>query len=404
MSEFLELILVLAVLIFIAKLGGYISLRLGQPSVLGELLAGVILGPSMIDLLHLPFFHDDHLGTTISELAELGVLLLMFIAGLDLHLTDLAKSRKVAVLAGTLGVLVPVVMGFVTGVAFNMASVSALFLGLILAATSVSISAQTLMELNVLRSRVGVTLLGAAVFDDILVVLALSVLIALSLGGSGLASIGLVSLQMISYLVVASAIGLWLLPRLSHIVAELPVSRGLVSFTFVVMLVFAWTAEIWGHMAAITGAFLAGLMFARSPHRDSIASNMGTLAYGVFVPIFFINVGLSANVRDLSQDIWLVVAMIGVAIISKILGAGLGARIAGFTNLESLQLGVGMMSRGEVGLIVANLGIAQGIISPRIFSAVVGVVIVTTLLTPPMLHGLFARRGRPVPKAQEIKT
>lgn len=405
MSPFLELIVVLAVLIFVAKLGGYISLRLGQPSVLGELLAGVILGPSVIDLLHLPFFQNEHLGETVGELAEMGVLLLMFIAGLDLHLTDLAKSGKVAILAGTLGVVVPVVMGYGTGVYFSLALIPALFLGLILAATSVSISAQTLMELKVLRSRVGVGLLGAAVFDDILVVLALSVLIALSVeGGGGLASIGLISLRMVSYLVIASAIGFWLLPRLSRIVDELPISRGLVAFAFVVMLVFSWAAEVWGGMAAITGAFLAGLMFARSPHRDNIESGMGTLAYGVFVPIFFMNVGLSANARELSQDVWLVVAMIVVAVISKILGAGLGARLAGFTNLESLQLGVGMMSRGEVGLIVANLGIAQGIISPQIFSAVVGVVIATTLLTPPMLHGLFARRNRPLPKVQESKT
>lgn len=405
MSPFLELIIVLAVLISAAKLGGYLSLRLGQPSVLGELLAGLILGPSLIDVLHLPVFQAEHLGDTIGEFAELGVLLLMFIAGLDLHLSDLAKSGRVAVLAGTLGVIAPVIMGYAAGVAFSLDLVPALFLGLILAATSVSISAQTLMELKVLRSRVGIGLLGAAVFDDVLVVLLLSILVALSTGdGGGLASIGLIGLRMVSYLVVASALGLWLLPRLSHRVERLPISRSLVAFTFVVLLIYAWAAEVWGGMAAITGAFLAGLLFARSSHRDVIESSIGTLAYGVFVPIFFINVGLSANARDLGGNIWLVVVVVVVAVVSKILGAGLGARLAGFTNRESLQLGVGMMSRGEVGLIVAALGIEQGLIDPQIFSVVVGVVIITTLLTPPMLHSLFTRQEKPSPKPQESKT
>ena len=162
------------------------------------------------------------------------------------------------------------------------------------------------------------------------------------------------------------------------------------------MPIYAWAAEVVGGMAAITGAFVAGLMFARSPFKPRIESGISTLAYGVFVPIFFINVGLSANARELGgESLWLVVALIVVAVISKVLGAGLGARLAGFTNLESLQLGFGMMSRGEVGLIVAALGISEGLIDPRAFSAVVGVVIVTTLLTPPSLRALFTRGADP---------
>ncbi len=406
MSSFLQLAVILAILIIAAKLGGYISLRLGQPSVLGELLAGLLLGPSVVDILHAtPLVTDEHLPETIHQLAEVGVLLLMFIAGLDLHISDLAKSGKVAVLAGTLGVVVPVALGYAVGQLFDLGFLPSLFLGLILAATSVSISAQTLMELKVLRSRIGIGLLGAAVFDDILVVLALSVLIALAVGGGGgVVGIGLILLRMVGYLVVASFLGLWLLPRLTRRVEGLPISRGLVAFTFVVMLLYAWAAEVWGNMAAITGAFLAGLLFARSPFKERIESGMGTLAYSVFVPIFFINVGLSANARELSQSLWLVLAMILVAVVSKIAGAGLGARLGGFTTMESLQMGVGMMSRGEVGLIVANLGIAQGIIDGEIFSAVVGVVIVTTLLTPPALYALFAGRPQPAALPKESRT
>lgn len=400
MPLFLQLAMALAILISAAKLGGYLSVRLGQPAVLGELLVGLVLGPSFLDFLHWGPFTASHLGEIINCLAELGVLLLMFIAGLDLHFSDLAKSGKVAVLAGTMGVLFPLVMGFGLGQSLSMAVLPAVFIGLILAATSVSISAQTLMELKVLHSRVGVTLLEAAVFDDILVMLGLSVLVALTDSVSGgLISVGVILLRMASFLIGVSVLGLWLLPKLSQWVDRLPVSQGLVAFTFVAILFYAWIAEVWGNMAAITGAFLAGVFLARSPLKDQIQTGVSTLAYSIFVPIFFTNVGLSANGRLLTlESAALVLAMIGVAILSKVLGSAIGARLGGFSNREALELGTGMMSRGEVGLIVASLGIAEGIISAQVFSAMVGVVIATTLLTPPMLRALFVRGGVPVPQ------
>lgn len=393
MSNFVQLALILAAFIALAKAGGYISLRLGQPSVLGEILVGIILGPTLFDVLHWAPFTDEHLGEVVAELAELGVLLLMFLAGLELHLSELAKSGRVSTLAGTLGVVFPIVLGFGAGLLFQMPPEAALFVGLILAATSVSISAQTLMELQVLRSRVGLGLLGAAVFDDVLVVLLLSVMVALfSEAGASLASIGLVALRMVGYLAAASVIGLWLLPRVARRVDKLPISQGLIAAAIVLLLLYGWAAEVIGGMAAITGAFLAGLFLARSPLRERIEAGVSALAYGLFVPIFFINVGLAANIRDLfDSGLWLAVVLIVVAVISKLLGAGLGARLAGFSNLESLQLGAGMISRGEVGLIVATLGISQGFIGPEIFSAVVGVVIATTLITPPLLRSLFNR-------------
>ncbi len=408
MTSFLQLALALAILITAAKLGGYLSLKLRQPSVLGELIAGLIIGPSVLNMLHWPFFTDEHLGESIAHIAELGVLLLMFIAGLELHLSDLAKSGKVSALAGTLGVIFPVGMGYGLGIFFGLEQTPSLFIGLILAATSVSISAQTLIELNVLRSRVGIGLLGAAVFDDILVVLGLSVLIAVANDAAGgLAGVALIVLWMVLYLVGAIVFGIWFIPGLTRRTDSWPISQGLIAFTFTMTLLYAWAAEVVGGMAAITGAFVAGLMFARSPFKPRIESGISTLAYGVFVPIFFINVGLSANARELGgESLWLVLAMIVVAVISKVLGAGLGARLAGFTNLESLQLGFGMMSRGEVGLIVAALGISEGVIDPRAFSAVVGVVIVTTLLTPPSLRALFTRGAgtTSVPQTNEAQS
>ena len=164
------------------------------------------------------------------------------------------------------------------------------------------------------------------------------------------------------------------------------------AFVLIVAFFYAWSAEVLGGMAAITGAFLAGLVFARSPLKDRIETGVSTLAYSFFVPVFFVNVGLAANAKLLTgESLWLLLTMIVVAVISKVLGSGLGARIAGFTNLEALQMGAGMTSRGEVGLIVASVGVAEGMISTDIFAVIVGVVIVTTLLTPAMLRVLFAK-------------
>ncbi len=392
MTPFLQFAIVLVIIITAAKIGGYVSLKVGLPSVLGELAAGIILGPSILDIFHWAPFTDKHLGETIAHIAELGVLLLMFIAGLDLHLSDLAKSGKVSAFAGTLGVLLPLGLGYGLARAFSFDVQSALFTGLILAATSVSISAQTLMEMRVLRSRVGIGLLGAAVFDDILVVLGLSIFVAMAVGAGGMWSIAWIALRMLLYLGIAAAVGMALLPKLSQKVDRLPISQGLIAFILIVALFYAWAAEVLGGIAAITGAFLAGLIFARSPFKDRIETGVSTLAYSFFVPIFFVSIGLAANARVLTgESLWLLLAMIGVAVFSKVVGSGLGTRLAGFTNLELLQLGAGMTSRGEVGLIVASVGIAEGMISPDIFAVIVGVVIVTTLLTPAMLRGLFAK-------------
>ncbi len=392
MLPFLQFVIALVIMITAAKASGYLSNRLGQPSVLGELLIGIVLGPSVLNMLGWGFFTDSHLGESLAHLAEVGVLLLMFIAGLELHLSDLAKSGKVAAFAGLLGVAVPLAAGTGAARLLSIDPQPALFIGLILAATSVSISAQTLMELRVLRSRVGISMLGAAVFDDVLVILGLSVFLAVAHGGGafGLATVGVIVGRMLLYVVVATGLGLWLVPRLSRWVDRLPISQGLIAFTFVLALFYAWAAEVVGGMAAITGAFLAGLLFARSPVKERLEQGMVALAYGVFVPIFFVNVGLTANARTITREtIWLLVVMVVVAVVTKVLGAGLGGRLAGLPARESLQLGVGMMSRGEVGLIVATLGVSEGLIGPQGFSVALVVVIVTTLLTPPLLRALF---------------
>ena len=393
-NEFLNFILALVVIIVAAKASGYLSTRLRQPSVLGELLAGLILGPTVLDMFHVwpVFSHDAHLPESITLLGEMGVLLLMMLAGLELHLPELIKSGKVSALAGTLGVLVPLGLGWGTAVLFGASDSGAIFIGLALAATSVSISAQTLLELGVLRSRVGLALLGAAVFDDILVILALSIsLLLVGDGNGGTAVIIITILKMLGYLVGASVLGFWFIPRLVKSVDNLPISQGTVAAVLVICLLYAWAAEALGGMASITGAFLVGLFLAQISFKDRIETAVATLAYGFFVPIFFVNIGLEVNLRAISGNAWwFALILTVVAVISKIIGSGFGARLSGFSNRESFQLGIGMVSRGEVGLIVASFALIEGLISSENFSIVVFMVIIATLLTPPMLRAVFA--------------
>jgi Kef-type K+ transport system membrane component KefB len=395
LEQFLDFILAIVIIIIAAKLGGYVSFRLRQPSVLGELLAGLILGPTVFDMLHTwPIFHGEgQLAESITLMAELGVILLMMLAGLELQLDELLKSGKVSAFAGVLGVLVPFGLGYATALLFDVPSGEAILIGLTLSATSVSISAQTLMELNVLRSRVGLGMLGAAVFDDILVILLLSIAFLVVGDSTGGATAILVTVgRMALYILLAIVAGLYVLPRLIRRADQIPVSQGLLSFVIIAVLLYAWSAEILGGMATITGAFLVGLFFGRTPYRERIEAGIAAMAYAFFVPIFFVNIGLEVNMRSIGGGEGLIFALLitAVAIVSKIIGSGGGALIAGFPWRPALQLGIGMVSRGEVGLIVASVALAEELITPENFSVVVFMVIVATLVTPPLLRVSFA--------------
>lgn len=390
MSPFLQLALELAIILLAAKVAGYLSVRMGQPSVLGELLVGILLGPSLLDIPHWLIFKSETLPELIQELGEMGVLLLMFLAGLDLHFSELTRNTRVSVLAGLLGVLFPVGAGWGIGRLFGQTHDAAVVLGLAMGATSVSISAQTLMELKALRSRVGLSLLGAAVFDDILIILLLSAFLAIFEGNGSLLELLFVLARMVLFLALAFAFGLLVLPRLMRRVDRLPISQSVLALALVIMLLYSVAAEVLGGMAAITGAFLAGLMFARCRERERIEAGINSLAYGLFVPIFFISIGLSIDLRQIhASTFWLLLIVILVALATKFLGAGLGGRLGGLTWREAWQLGVGMLSRGEVGLIVAGLGVFYGLMNQDEFSAILGMVITSTLVTPPLLRLLF---------------
>ncbi|MCS7283241.1 MAG: cation:proton antiporter [Anaerolineae bacterium] len=395
MDPLLQFPLALALIVLAAKASGYLSIRLGQPAVLGELLIGLILGPTVLNMLHWPIFAGGHLGETLRYLAHLGVLFLMFIAGLEVDMESLRRAGRPAIWAGVLGVLFPIAMGLGVSLLFGFTWLEGMLIGLMLAATSVSISAQTMIELGVLRSRVGVALLGAAVVDDILVIMLLAISTALMNEGGGFWHILWVLVRMFLFLALAIWVGARLVPRLPVRVERLPISEGVMALVVVTVLFFAWAAEALGGVAAITGAFLAGLAFARSPLHQHIRDRMHTLAYTWVVPIFFVHIGLEANARSISlSGLGCALALIGTAMLSKVIGCGLGGLASGFSFIEALCLGVGMMSRGEVGLIVASVELESGLITQQIFADVVLVVLATTLVTPILLRLLYRKPAR----------
>jgi Kef-type K+ transport system membrane component KefB len=400
MTPFLQLAFELVVILFAAKAAGYISTRLGQPSVLGELLVGVLLGPSLINILHFPFINSDTLIAAIDELSELGVLLLMFLAGLELHLGELTSYRKVSLLASTGGLLLSIGLGWGAGRLFGINNNAALLLGLALAATSVSISARTLMEMGVLRTRVGLSLLGAAVVDDILSILAFSIFLAVVTGSSSLAGLLWLVVRMILFLLGAVAFGLWVLPPLVRWVERLSISQGVLAFAIVMLLTFGLAAELVGQMAAIIGTFLAGLMFARTPEKKMIEQGMSSLAYGLFVPIFFVNIGLSVDVHSLPfSAILLILVVTAVAMLGKLIGAAGGARLGGLPGRESIQLGAGMVARGEVTLIIVAIGSKAGLIDNNVFSSAVAAMLLCSLATPLLLRAAFHKPGDKLPSS-----
>ncbi|CAG0952626.1 partial Na(+)/H(+)-K(+) antiporter GerN, partial [Anaerolineae bacterium] len=244
----------------------------------------------------------------------------------------------------------------------------------------------------VLKTREGITLLGAAVVDDVLVLVVLSIFLALGGSANGESSVIVVVAKMLLYLALSAALGWFVLPRVVAWVDRQPISEGLTAIVLFITLVFAWSAEVMGGLAAITGAFIAGVGLGRSHLRDKIEAKMRVLTYGFLVPIFFVSIGLEANVREVTGILlpFLIVLFI-VAVLTKVIGAGLGTRLVGMTNAESLRVGVGMISRGEVGLIVAGIGVREAIISQEVFTVVVVLVLLTTLVTPLLLRYVFPR-------------
>jgi len=411
MTHFLQLLLLLTVTVAAAKLAGAAAVRIGQPAVFGEILIGLLLGPTVLNVLGLPIFTPAEstiphvsLDAVMRDLSEIGVLLLMFVAGLETDVAEMRRVGKVAFWAAFGGVVLPLVAGAATASAFGFPLYwEGIFIGTILTATSVSISAQTLIEIGALRSREGATILGAAVIDDVMGIMLLSLIVALakaSAAGVDVTQIAIVVVRLIVYFAAALMAG-HVVPLVLSWARRLPVSQAVLSAAVVIAMVYAWAAEAIGGVAAITGAYVAGVLIAQTSFKKEIDGGIHPLAYSIFVPVFFIGIGLQANGRALGDRVGFTIALVAVAIVAKAVGCAVSARWCGFTTQQSIRVGVGMISRGEVGLIVAGYGLANGLIGRDVFSASVIVVLVTTMVTPPLLRLVFPPRRHVIATVEE---
>ena len=380
-------ILDIALILLSTKLFGIISRKCQMPQVVGALFAGLILGPACLNIVHETEF--------LTQLAEIGVILLMFFAGLETDVEELKNSGKASLVIAILGIIVPLLGGFLVSLYFNREGVMPfshngnillqnIFIGTILTATSVSITVETLKEMGKLNSKVGNTILGAAIIDDILGIIALTVVISCADSNVHLGVVLLKIVLFFLFAIFASAVlykifKYWMDKDAKH-------KRRYVVAVFAFCLLLAYISEEYFGVADITGAFIAGLTVSSINKKYYIEEKLDTVSYAFLSPIFFASIGLKVVLPKMSAMLILFsICLTIVAVISKIIGCGLGCKIFKYTNRESLQVGIGMVSRGEVALIVANKGFNAGLISSGILGPIIIVVIATTILSPILL-------------------
>jgi monovalent cation:proton antiporter-2 (CPA2) family protein len=373
----------LAIILLCTKIAGDISVRLGQPSVLGKLLIGIVIGPAMLG-----WVQETEM---LTQMSQIGVLLLMFIAGLETDLEELNKSRNSSVAVAVGGIIFPFALGGAAAYAFGMSFETSIFIGLLLSATSVSISVQALRDLGQSGSKESTTMLGAAIVDDVLVVIALA--FAMTFLGAGDVNLGEVVLKKFIFFVGIFFVGWKVVPHVLRLLSPLNVSESLISAALIVCFSFAYFAEKLG-MAGIIGAFAAGIAISQTKYKHDVERKLEPIAYAIFVPIFFVSVGAQISFDGVMNNMWFIVTLTIVAIVTKLVGGGLGARLTGFNNTSSLVIGAGMVSRGEVALIIATMGLDSKLLPQEMFTSVVIVVIITTLVTPPMLKVMFDKKAR----------
>jgi Kef-type K+ transport system membrane component KefB len=401
MNVTLQILLCIAVLILASKACGALAGRVGMPVVLGELLAGVVLGPTFLHFWDLPWFRaasPDAISahSVFMILAQIGVILLMFAAGLETDVKMMRQALTPAFLAASGGVLLPIIGGVTLGRVFGLVWRESIFIGVVLSATSVTISARTLMDLKQNRSRAGSTILGAAVFDDVLGLILLSLVLALGpeLSNGGAVpwrELAITLLRMAGCLATIFWLGppltRWLMKHSEHWHGH----QAELAAALTLMFLLAFHAEWTGGMAAITGAYLAGLFVAATQSHERVLHDLRPMINAFFGPLFFVSIGLEINARQLAGHFGFFLGLLLVAMLGKICGAGAGAYFSGFGWRDSLIVGAGMIPRGEVELIAASIGWTSGIISREIYVQVVVLVLITTLSTPSLLRLAFPK-------------
>ena len=410
----------LALILGSTKLLGLVTKKFNMPQVVGALLAGLILGPAVLgNILSDVVIGGYHLVDLtlyqtpfIEHLAEIGVIVLMFCAGLETDINELKKCGKASFIIALLGVVVPLIgggaitywfmeAGWIAPAEGSTTLIQAIFVGVILTATSVSITVETLQEMGKLKTASGNAILGAAIIDDILGIIALTIVTSLGSGSGSAADatpLWLVLLKIVLFFVFVFVFG-YIIYKLFGKWCQRD-GKGMhrhAIIAFVICLLMSFAAEDFFGVADITGAFFAGVIISMSQKDQFIASKFDVVGYMFLSPVFFASIGLKVDGNAVMSMGWIVavyaVLLTIIAVVTKIIGCGLGAKACGYKNYQCLRIGVGMISRGEVALIVANKGIEAGLMSASIVAPVIIVVIVTTIITPIILKPVFMRKN-----------
>ena len=378
----------LAIIIIAAKLFGILARKCKAPQVVGEIIAGLLIGPSILGLVDQSDF--------ILQMAEIGVILLMFSAGLETDLKELMKTGPIAALIACAGVFIPLVLGALYYMVFygfapwgSNEFYEAVFIGTILTATSVSITVQSLKEMGKLKGRVGTTILSAAIIDDVIGIIVLTFVLGFKNPDSKPST---VVVNTILFFVLAVGVGFISYKIFKWIDKRYPHTRRIPIAGLAYCFIMSYVAEQYFGIADITGAYVAGIILCSINDSEYIERKIDINSYMLFGPVFFASIGLKTDLNDVTGGILLfAVGFVIVGLISKIIGCGLMARICRFKGKDALKIGVGMMTRGEVALIVAQKGLSMNLIDPVYFTAVILLIIVSSISTPIVLKFLYSR-------------
>lgn len=378
----------LAIIIIFAKFFGILARKCKAPQVVGEIIAGLLIGPSILGLVQQTDF--------LMEMAEVGVVLLMFSAGLETDLKELMKTGPVAFLIACAGVFVPLFGGTLLYMGFYGTApwgsekfYTAVFIGVIMTATSVSITVQSLKEMGKLRGKVGTTILSAAIIDDVIGIIVLTFVVGFKSPDS---NPGRVVLSTIFFFALALGLGMVLYRIFKKMDTLYPHTRRIPIISLALCFFFAYAAEKYFGIADITGAYVAGIILCSIKDSTYIEEKMEVSSYMIFGPVFFASIGLKTNIDNIDGNILLFsLGFVFVALICKIIGCGLMAKLCRFRLPDCLKIGVGMMTRGEVALIVAQKGLSVGLLTPVYFTSVILLIIVSSISTPIILKLLYAR-------------
>ena len=376
----------LAIIIVFAKFFGVLARKCKAPQVVGEIIAGLLIGPSVLGLVELSEF--------LAGMAEVGVVLLMFSAGLETDLKELMKTGPVAFLIACAGVFVPLVGGTLLYMGFYGVApwgseqfYTAVFIGVIMTATSVSITVQALKEMGRLKGKVGTTILSAAIIDDVIGIIVLTFVIGFKNPDN---NPGKVVISTVLFFVFAIIVGYILYRIFKNFDERYPHTRRIPIISLAICFAFAYVAEKYFGIADITGAYVAGIVLCSMRDSSYIDEKMEVSSYMIFGPVFFASIGLKTSIDSVDGTILLFsLSFVLVALITKIIGCGIMAKLCKFNIKDSFKIGVGMMTRGAVALIVSQKGLSVGMISPIYFTAVIFLIIVSSISTPIILKFLY---------------